>query len=155
MNPQEHNISQRAAQHLETLLKLMGVSGTLEEGALGDTLTLTIRTPEAGVLIGEDGARLQALNHMIRRIMEHELGHDSAQILVDVNDYRRKQYEELRDQARMGAPRVRYFKKEVVLAPMSAFERRIVHVTLQEYPDITTESTGEGHARCVVIRPYP
>lgn len=122
---------------------------------MGDTLTLTIRTPEAGVLIGEDGARLQALNHVMRRIMEKESGAEGAQIMVDVNDYRRKQFEELRDQARMGAQRVRYFKKEVVLAPMTAFERRIVHVTLQEYPDIATESQGEGPRRHVVIKPYP
>ena len=155
MNQQDHNISQRAAQHLETLLKHMGVFGTIEEGALGDTLTLTIRTPEAGVLIGEDGERLQSLNHVIRRMMEREYGQEAAQILVDVNDYRRKQYEELRDQARMGAQRVRYFKKEVILSPMSAFERRVVHMTLQEYPDIAAESKGEGRARCVVIRPYP
>ncbi len=137
------------------LLKLMGIAGTIEEGVVGDTLTITIRTPEPGVLIGEDGARLQALNHVIRRMIEHELGHERSQILVDVNDYRRKQFEELRDQARMGAQRVRYFKKEVTLSPMTAFERRIVHVALQEYPDITTESHGEGPTRCVVIRPYP
>ena len=72
--------------------------------------------------------------------------------MIDVNDYQRRRFDELKDKARMGAQRVRYFKKEVTLEPMSAFERRIVHLALQEYPDIVTESIGEGAERRVVIQ---
>ena len=53
----------------------------------------------------------------------------------------------------MGAQRVRYFKKDVTLEPMNAFDRRTVHLALQEYPDIITESTGAGEERRVVIKP--
>ena len=55
--------------------------------------------------------------------------------------------------ARMHAQRVRYFKKEVEMRPMNAYDRRIVHSVLQEYPDISTQSTGEGPDRRVVVKP--
>jgi len=145
----------RAREFLVELLARLGVRADVEEGVMGDAPTLTIRTHEAGLLIGEDGSRLEAINHLVRRVLEKEAEEDETRILVDVNDYHRKRYEELRDNARMGAQRVRYFKKEVELTPMNAFDRRIVHLTLQEYPDIATESVGVGKERRVVIRPYP
>lgn len=85
-------------------------------------------------------------------MIEHE-NPDAPKFFVDVNDYQKQKTEELKDAARLSAQRVRYFKKEVAMAPMSAYERRIVHATLAEYPDIATKSEGEGGARRVIIRP--
>lgn len=138
-----------------TLLDKIGVEAKVESGFIGDTATFTIRTKEAGLLIGDEGQSLFALNYLTKKIAEKHFYGDALHFIIDVNDYQRKKFEELRDQARMGAQRVRYFKKEVVLNPMTAFERRLVHLTLQEYPDITTESTGAGGDRQVVIKPYP
>ena len=145
----------KAQEFVLGLLERLGVRASLEDGVVGDSPTLTIRTNEAGLLIGEDGQRLEAINHLLRRVLEKMGPEDSTHVLVDVNDYHRKRYEELRDNARMGAQRVRYFKKEVELLPMNAFDRRIIHLTLQEYPDIATESIGVGKDRRVVIKPYP
>ncbi|HEY4477165.1 MAG TPA: R3H domain-containing nucleic acid-binding protein, partial [Candidatus Paceibacterota bacterium] len=131
----------------------MDIDAGVEEGVIGDSIIYSIRTNDAALLIGEDGQNLLALNHLLRRVIERKIEGVEAKFLIDVNDYRRRRFDELKDQARMSAQRVRYFKKEVTLEPMNAFERRIVHLALQEYPDISTESTGEGSSRRVVIRP--
>ena len=89
---------------------------------------------------------------MLRRVLEKKMQASEVQYIIDVNDYQRRRFDELKDKARMGAQRVRYFKKDITMEPMSAFERRIVHMALQEYPDIATESVGSGPERKVVIR---
>ncbi|MEK9148295.1 MAG: R3H domain-containing nucleic acid-binding protein, partial [Patescibacteria group bacterium] len=63
--------------------------------------------------------------------------------------------EALKAEAKNMAKKVRLYRTELVLKPMPAFERRIIHMALAEYPDITTESIGEGYSRRVVIKPYP
>ena len=154
MNDRAQNHTATIAECITQLLKKMQIDATVEEGLIGDTVTLTVRTPEAGLLIGDEGQHLFAFNYLLKKIVERQLP-EAPHFIVDVNDYQRRRFEELRDQARMGAQRVRYFKKEVMLDPMTAYERRLVHLTLQEYPDITTESTGTGPERKVVIKPYP
>lgn len=147
--------SLHVCEYVRELLQKMDIKGTVEESVIGDTTAFVIRTEEAGLLIGEDGQNLLALNHVLRRMLEKRFGEGSANFMVDVNDYQHHRFEEIKDKARMGAKRARYFKKDVVLQPMSSFERRIIHLALQEDPDITTESIGEGPQRRVVIKPIP
>ena len=150
---QQKQQNSEALECVKEFLDQMKVDARVEEGVIGDSVAFLIRTSDAGLLIGEDGANLFALNYLLRKIIERKTNAPEAHFLIDVNDYQRRRFDELRDKARMGAQRVRYFKKEVALAPMSAFERRIVHLALQEYPDIMTESIGDGIVRRVVIKP--
>ncbi|MEK7649807.1 MAG: R3H domain-containing nucleic acid-binding protein [Patescibacteria group bacterium] len=142
----------KAIECAREFLVAMNVDARVEEGVIGDSVALLIRTDDASLLIGENGANLQALNYILRRVIERKTGTPEAQLMIDVNDYQRRRFDDLRDKARMGAQRVRYFKKEVTLEPMTAFERRIVHMALQEYPDIATTSVGEGPTRRVMIK---
>lgn len=139
-------------EYVKEFLNRMNIDAKVEEGVIGDSIAFLIRTDDAGLLIGEDGANLTALNYLLRKVIEKRTGSTEGHFMIDVNDYQRRKFDELRDRARMGAQRVRYFKKDVVLDPMSPFERRVVHLALQEYPDIQTESVGEGRDRRVVIR---
>lgn len=144
---------------IETLLEKMKVSGTVDATTTAENIQFTIRTPEGGLLIGENGKQLQALNHLVKKMAEQlaeekEEGAAPLPLLVDVNDYQTKRIEELRDLARMSAQRVRYFKKEIAMQPMSSFERRIVHLALASSPDIMTQSVGEGGGRHIVIKMY-
>jgi spoIIIJ-associated protein len=138
---------------LEETLKRMNVSATVEETELVDSVCFHIKTPDGGILIGENGQHLLALHAIVKRMAERKLGEAYTPFLVDVNDYQRKRIEEIKDRARMSAQRVRYFKKEVIMQPMSAYERRIIHVSLAGDPDVETESIGEGETRRVVIKP--
>ncbi len=141
-----------ALECIREFLEKMNIEARIEEGVIGDSTAFLIRTDDAGLLIGEDGQNLLALNYILRRMVEKKTSAADCQFMIDVNDYQRRRFDELKDKARMGAQRVRYFKKEVTLEPMSAFERRVVHLALQEYPDIATESIGQGLERRVVIR---
>lgn len=138
---------------IETILEKMTISGSVEITDVLGGVSFQIRTPDGGVLIGENGQNMLAFYYIVKRLAERALGEREFQFSVDINDYQRKRIEEIKERARMGAQRVRYFKKEVVMQPMSAYERRIIHLTLAEDPDITTESRGDGEMRSVVIKP--
>lgn len=114
-------------------------------------------TPEGDfvrMLIGERGNNLNAIEHLLKRIIKKRHG-DEYKFTLDINEYRMKQLEDLKQDIKTAAHEVRLYKKEVPLRCMSSFERRIVHLLLAEYPDITTESIGEEPERRVVIKPYP
>ena len=141
---------------LEELLEKMTVAGHIENSEMDGGPVFTIKTREAGILIGEDGKHLIALSHIVKKIAENKLKKDNMEdlpFLLDVNGYQMKRIEELRNIARMSAQRVIFFKKEMEMEPMSAYDRRIIHSVLGGYPDIKTESVGDGLERRVVIKP--
>lgn len=150
---------------IKQILNLLGVNYSLEFQEGGEDSWFIIKTQEAPLLIGDNGKHLAAITFLVKRIFEQKFpnppaGHDGTvgaggqvKFLLDINDYNKKRIEEIKDLARMHAQRVRYFKKEVEMRPMNAYDRRIVHSVLQEYPDISTQSTGEGPDRRVVIKP--
>ena len=131
----------------------MGFSFSLEFQEGGEDSWFIIKAQDAQLLIGDNGKHLNALSHVVKRIYEQKFPEIKFQFLIDINDYNKKRMEEIKDAARMHAQRVRYFKKPMEMKPMNAYERRIVHYVLQEYPDIATESTGQGLERRVVIKP--
>lgn len=142
-------------QIIETTLSKLGIVAAVEFFENIEEIKFIIKTQEGGILIGENGKNLFALNHIVKRMSEHILSEQNRiSFSVDINDYQAKKIEELRAIARISAQRVRYFKKPVSMKPMSAYERRIIHTTLLEYPDIATESIGQEPKRQVVIRPY-
>ena len=137
------------------MLARMGVGATVSVMESDECPQFIIRTREGGLLIGEGGRRLIALSHLVKKMAEAELcraGLEKIQFMLDVNDYQTKKIENLRNMAKMGAQRARYFGKPVTLEPMSSYDRRIIHATLAEYPDIETESVGEDPRRKVVIK---
>lgn len=147
--------SSKIQEIIKTFLDKMAVEGEVEGIEKIDSHYFTIKTREAGILIGDNGQNLSAINHLIKKIAE-KMARDADQeplpFLLDVNDYQSKKIEELKNLARMQAQRVRYFKKDITMDPMNAYERRIVHAALTEYPDIKTESTGEEPNRRVIIK---
>lgn len=141
---------------LEELLEKMTVDGKVEFISDNNDAVFSIRTKEAGILIGEDGKHLIALNHLVKKMAENKLKSENMgkiTFLLDVNDYQIKKMEELRNSARMNAQRAIFFKRDIEMEPMSSYERRVVHAILSEYPDVKTESSGEEPHRRVVIKP--
>ncbi len=138
---------------LHEFLERMNITAEIGRVELMESPCFQIKTPDSSILLGENGQNLIALHLLVKRIAERRFPEDAAPFLLDINDYQLHRIEEIKERARMSAQRVRYFKKEVVMHPMSAYERRIVHVALAEDPDVRTESIGEGEARRVAIRP--
>ncbi|MHA1747419.1 MAG: Jag family protein [Promethearchaeota archaeon] len=139
---------------IETILDKMGILASVRFLENSNGLQFHIKTEDGGILIGENGQNLIALNHIVKRLIEKNYKEDKPlQFSLDINNYQAKKAEELRSLARMSAQRARFFKKEIAMQPMTSYERRIIHTALAEYPDITTESTGEVPYRRVVIKP--
>lgn len=150
MNPQEHitNTIRTLLGHLKVALNDVSV----ETDERIKSFRFVISTPDSAILIGERGDRLLALNHLVKRIVERELGDENVSFLIDVNDYQKKRIDDIRTKARMLAERARYFKSSVEMDPMSSYERMIVHAEFTEIPDIATESSGYGKDRHVVLK---
>lgn len=140
---------------VEAILHLMGFTNvlvSLRENAPEDPMTVAVSTSDAGVLIGERGANLRALEY-ITKLVVRKLIPDAPRFIVDVNNYREERIAELKDYARTIASRVGRERVEVEMEPMSSYERRVVHTELTSRPDVATESRGEGLERRVVVKP--
>ncbi|MBI4286247.1 MAG: protein jag [Chloroflexi bacterium] len=142
---------------LETLLEKMGVSATVVvqpgpegEAAAMPTLAFDIKGEDVGILIGRHGQTLSCLQYIVGLVLSHRTK-ARYPMVIDAEGYKQRHYESLRDLAQRTAERVKARRMPFTLRPMSAFERRIIHVTLADDPDVTTESTGEGEARRVVV----
>ncbi|PIT96789.1 hypothetical protein COT82_01305 [Candidatus Campbellbacteria bacterium CG10_big_fil_rev_8_21_14_0_10_35_52] len=118
--------------------------------------TFLIKTNDSGALIGSGGENLRALNHIIKKIFEKRFFQyetkDKIQFLLDINGYYENKIETLKNQARILAERARMFKSNIEMNPMNAYERMIIHAAFADYPEINTESEGEGKMRRIVLK---
>lgn len=113
----------------------------------------SIKTEKPNSLIGNNGETLVAINYLVTKILEKEKTEENLpHFIVDVNNFRRKKIEEIRTNAHMLAERVKYFKSEIEVDPMSAYDRKIMHSYLQNIKNIKTESVGLGRDRHIVIK---
>src|SRR6266536_2796949 len=141
---------------LEELMRLMDLDVRVEVEA-GDTSRLNVvgagDVKEAlGALIGRKGERLSALQHLVNLMLSKEIG-AWTRVLVDVEDYRGRRERQLRELAERAAERVIETGKMLQLEPMSALERRWIHIALRDHPDVITQSIGEEPNRRVVVLP--
>ena len=152
------DIVEAAKNILETILNLMGIQASVvpsaeneEEGATF-SVNLDIEGEDLGILIGRRGQTLASLQYIVRLIVGHQT-QVRPPIVIDVEGYKQRRCESLRALAWRMAEQVSIKRTPFILEPMSAFERRIIHLALADHPDVTTESTGLGEARKVVILP--
>ena len=109
-----------------------------------------IEGDDAGLLIGRKGETLKTLQFLVRYIVSQRLD-DRVNLMIDVEGYQERRHQSLANMAQRVARRVTDTGKPITLEPMPPNERRIVHLTLSDHPRVTTESTGMGSSRQVVI----
>ena len=157
----ETDMAETARSVVEVLLTKLGVVASIvpcvppfAEG--GDEATtpiaFDIKGDDLGILIGRGGQTLSCLQYIVRLIVAHQTK-SWLPIIIDVEGYKQRRYETLQALARRIAEQVTAKGVPFTLKPMSAYERRIIHLTLADHPDVATQSTGEGEARRVVILP--
>lgn len=117
-----------------------------------DVVDLNIKLLEPQILIGEKGQTLFEIQRFLKTILNKKL-QKIFYLNLDINDYKKKKIEYLKNLANDLANEVALTKEEKTLFPMSAYERRIIHTQLTERPDVFTESKGISQERCVVIKP--
>ncbi|MBI3888339.1 hypothetical protein HY311_00930 [Candidatus Nomurabacteria bacterium] len=133
----------------KTNVKLNEISIT-EDGP--KNMWISVEVSEPHFFISREGEGLQALNHIVRRIVESKTNPSEVSILVDINGFQKKKVESVRAIAHMMSERARYFKSNIEVDPMSSFDRRIIHEFLSDATDLKTESVGFGPTRRVVIK---
>ncbi len=113
---------------------------------------IDITGPDSGLLIGRRGQTLHSLQFIVSMIVRREFG-EGLRVSLDVEQYRRRRENSLRDMARKVAERVVQTGRVITLEPMSPADRRIIHLSLSNNPNVDTESVGYGDDRKVSIIP--
>jgi len=113
---------------------------------------LEMDTPQ--ILIGEGGQTLIEIQRLLKLVLKKKIN-QPFYVDLDINNYKKKKIEYLKEIARSAADEVILLKETKELAPMSAYERRIIHMELAARPDVTSESLGEDSERRVAVKPYP
>jgi len=148
-------LGKKGKEALETILGLMGIEATitLKVGEDPEDIVLNIQSSHGGLLIGRGGQTLQAMQYLVMRIVGKEEGSGSARIVVDTENYHERHRKKLQDTAlRLGESAKRQ-RKTVTLDNLSAHDRRIIHLTLEDDPWLTTKSLGQGPYRRLLIIP--
>lgn len=151
--PVEQVVAQRAIEFLAETTRLMGLhTDVVVVNSEPGEVELEIRGEGLGLLIGRHGATLDALQ-MLAAVVGNTGLSQGARVVVDAEQYRERRREMLRKMAMQQAEKAKESQQEGVIPDLKAFERRIVHLTLKDDPDVETYSEGEGEDRCIVISP--
>ena len=118
------------------------------------TLPINVETESPQILIGEKGQTLVEIQHLLKAILKRKIPKDFY-IDLDINGYKEKKIEYLKELAKSMADEVSLTRVEKTFPSMPAYERRIIHMELAERTDIVTESMGREPERKVIIKPYP
>ena len=147
-----------ALDFIKQLVADMQLDVTVEkknvEGAEKDTCLIEINGEDAGVLIGHHGDTLDALQYLanLASARKNSKGErDKSRVTIDIEGYRKKREETLRALARKMAAKALKNKRSVMLEPMSAYERRIIHSEIQNIEGVSTNSIGSDNNRKIVI----
>ena len=140
---------------LQELLESLGfVGATIYEDQLEDKPMLAVSVDDHSLLIGRHGENLQALQILFNSLLRHR-DRTIPLLAVDVAGYKKDHLEKIMRIAEEAAKKVSDYGHDFELKPMTAYERRVVHMVLADKPELVTESVGEGYERKVVIKRKP
>ncbi len=149
---------QAAVDYVTNVIRVLGMNNCSVE--IGRELNsdggkvIKVNGDSAGLLIGRHGETLDAIQYLSNLALNNKLSEDGtecAKITVDVEGYRARREETLRSLAKRTADKVKKYRRNIALEPMSPYERRIIHSTLQGDPMVMTASVGSDENRKVVI----
>jgi len=141
-----------AREFLTKIFKNMNLEVLIEKfyNKEEDATYLKLHGPDMGVLIGKHGQTLDALQYLTNLVANKETS-ERVRIIIDIEDYRVRRKKTLERLAKNLADKVRKTKNKAALEPMNPYERKLIHMTLQNETDIQTYSEGEEPYRKVII----
>ncbi len=128
----------------------MGLSVQIEKLTTKDKITFQVHGEDLGILIGKHGQTLDAIQYLTNLVANKEVRR-RCQIVVDVENYRSRREETLIQLAHRLGAKVRRTRQKIALEPMNAFERKIIHLALQNEKNVKTDSEGQEPYRHIVI----
>jgi spoIIIJ-associated protein len=150
MAPRE--TSNKPVKMVEDILSMIGIEAMVEMREREDSLVVDVWGDDVAILIGKGGATLDALQYIVN-ISCRRNGEVQKKIIVDAEGYRKRRKAKLEKQAEQTANDVISRGKSIEMQPMSASERKIVHMALRSMDSVWTESTGDDPNRRVVVHP--
>jgi spoIIIJ-associated protein len=147
------DVSAKVQEMVTRIMELMDVSCQVSVSMEDEMHMVHIDTAGAdGLLIGKKGQNLEALEHLLRRMVGKQLRR-SVRMQVDIGGYKERRITALKGKAVSLASRVKSSGKELQVEPLSAAERRIIHLALVNDPQVKTYTIGDGELKNVVIAP--
>lgn len=144
--------AERAKEILTEILKHIDLPTVVESKAENDYLYLNIISNGSGLLIGKRGKTLNALQYLLAKILQRDIG-ENVSVVIDTENYRAKRETSLTELACQLSEKVKRTRQPLTTGPMNAQDRRIIHLALKEDFEVRTKSRGEGKLRRVVIYP--
>ncbi|HEY8643787.1 MAG TPA: RNA-binding cell elongation regulator Jag/EloR [Candidatus Dormibacteraeota bacterium] len=144
--------AQEAKTIVDQLLTHMGIRAQVGVRGVGEAILLDVSGRDLGMLIGWRGETLRALQTITNLLVGRKLGPD-RRVIVDVERYRQRREHTVKEIAFRAARQVKVTGDPITLDAMQAFERRAIHLALEDDPDVTTNSVGEEPDRRVVVLP--
>lgn len=146
----KQDVSSAPETILKEVLSRMGIDAEVESSYIDGSTHLNIVTDSPALLIGKHGQTLDAIERLLNCIV-NKASLVKRRVFVNTEGYRERREERLMEMAHQVAEKVRYTDRDIVLAPMSARDRRIIHVALKEDEVVSTYSQGEGEMRRIVV----
>lgn len=137
-------------ERIQEFFDKMGFSVQINASFEDETLSVNLKSNEPQILIGRRGEVLRCLQKILGAILAKRFERDFY-LQLDINEYKKKKAQYLREIAQEIANEVVLTKKEKILPVMSSYERRIIHLELSERSDVVTKSIGEEPERRIVI----
>ncbi len=141
---------------LEKLIKdffvSLGIEANMEIVETDEAISVVLETEDTGIIIGYHGETLEALQLVLSLILAKENG-EFKRVSIEAGDYKKNRTEWLERLALDAKERALTEGKEVFLSDLKSWERRVVHVYLQDDKEVVSESSGEGKDRVLVIKP--
>lgn len=148
---EQEEVAEEAKRFLTGVFKGMKMDVQLEKMVSEERILFNLHGEGLGILIGKHGQTLDALQYLTNLAANKNFRHHYF-VLLDVEDYRQRRRQTLESLAHRLADKVKRTGEEIRLEPMSAGDRRMIHLALQNDGAVSTESDGEAPYRCVVIR---
>ena len=138
------DFEQKLIEFITTVIEKMGYDAKVKVSYREDKkLGIRLESSYSSILIGRKGKNLDALQ-LLANIYAGRLGHEEVRIILDTENYRIRREESLVRLAYTTADKVRSNRNSILLEPMNPFERRLIHTTLNDIPDVETKSEGDG-----------
>jgi len=146
----EDESSKRADKFLRGLFGTIGVDISTDIEEESDKLHVEIVSDSAGLIIGKRGKTLEALQ-LLTNIVVNKNEKNWKKVVLDIENYRDRRENTLKELAFKVAAKVKKIQKDQMLEPMNPFERRVIHMALQDDPIVSTKSEGSGNLKKVRI----
>jgi spoIIIJ-associated protein len=149
----ESELAAEARELVERIADAIGVAGRVDVREEDELITLTVAGPELGMLIGRHGQTIDAIQYLVNAIGYRRHADDRKDVVIDAAGYRARRQASLEALAVRSAQRAVQDGESVELDPMTAVERKIVHLRLKEFAGVETSSEGTEPNRFVVVSP--